>query len=108
MALKMHPSISVHAGRWLMTEIVEPSGRNITELAAEMDVSRQALSTVLNGHASPSAEMALLFEREYRISADTLTRMQTSFDNNQWDDVDFPHRLENGNVTQSTKILVCH
>jgi antitoxin HigA-1 len=80
MALKMHPSISVHAGRWLMTEIVEPSGRSITELAAEMDVSRQALSTVLNGHASLSAEMALLFERQFKISADTLMRKQTSYD----------------------------
>jgi antitoxin HigA-1 len=80
MALKMHPSISVHAGRWLMSEIVEPSGRSITELAAEMGVSLQALSTVLNGHASLSAEMTLRFEREFKISADTLIRMQTSYD----------------------------
>jgi antitoxin HigA-1 len=71
MALKMHPSISVHAGRWLMSEIVEPSGRSITDVAAEMGVSRQALSAVLNGHASLSAEMALRFEREFKISADT-------------------------------------
>jgi antitoxin HigA-1 len=80
MALKMHPSISVHAGRWLMSEIVEPSGRSITNLAAEMNVSRQALSTVLNGHSSLSADMALRFERQFKISADTLMRMQTSFD----------------------------
>jgi antitoxin HigA-1 len=80
MALKMHPSISVHAGRWLMSEIVESSGHSITNLAAEMGVSRQALSTVLNGHASLSAEMALRFERQFKISADTLMRMQTSYD----------------------------
>jgi antitoxin HigA-1 len=80
MALKMHPSISVHAGRWLMSEIVEPSGRSITKLAAEMGVSRQALSTVLNGRASLSAEMALRFERQFKISADTLMRMQTAYD----------------------------
>jgi antitoxin HigA-1 len=80
MALKMHPSISVHAGCWLMSEVVGPSGRSITELAAEMGVSRQALSTVLNGHASLSAEMAPRFEREFKISADTLMRMQTSYD----------------------------
>ena len=80
MALKMHPSISVHAGRWLMSEIVEPSGRSITELAAEMGVSRQALSTVLNGHANLSADMALRFERQFKIGADTLMRMQTSYD----------------------------
>jgi antitoxin HigA-1 len=63
MALKMHPSISVHAGRWLMTEIIEPSGRSITDVAADMGMSRQALSTVLNGHASLNADMALRFER---------------------------------------------
>jgi hypothetical protein len=33
MALKMLPSISVHAGRWLMSEIIHPSGRSITDLA---------------------------------------------------------------------------
>ena len=80
MALKMHPSISVHAGRWLMSEIVEPSGRSITDLAAEMSVSRQALSAVLNGHASLSADMALRFERQFKISANTLIGMQTSYD----------------------------
>jgi antitoxin HigA-1 len=80
MALKMHPSLSVHAGRWLMSEIVEPSGRSITDVAADMGVSRQALSTVLNGRASLSADMALRFEWEFKISADTLIRLQTSYD----------------------------
>jgi antitoxin HigA-1 len=46
MALKMHPSISVHAGQSLMSEIVEPSGRTITDVAISMGVSRQALSKV--------------------------------------------------------------
>jgi antitoxin HigA-1 len=80
MTLKMHPSLSVQAGRWLMSEIVEPSGRSITDVAASLGVSRQALSTVLNGHASLSADMALRFEREFKISTDTLMRMQTSYD----------------------------
>jgi antitoxin HigA-1 len=80
MALKMHPSISAHAGRWLMSEMMEPSGRSITDVAADMGVSRQALSTVLNGRASLSADMALRFERQFKISADTLMRMQTSYD----------------------------
>ena len=63
-----------------MSEIVEPGGRSITEVAADMGVSRQALSTVLNGHASLSADMALRFERQFKISADTLMRMQTDYD----------------------------
>jgi antitoxin HigA-1 len=80
MALKTHPSISVHAGRWWMSDIVEPSGRSITEIATDRGVSRQALSTVLNGHARLSAEMALRFERQFEISADTLMRLQTTYD----------------------------
>jgi antitoxin HigA-1 len=45
-----------------------------------MGVSRQALSTVLNGHARLCADIALRFERQIKISADTLMRMQTSYD----------------------------
>jgi antitoxin HigA-1 len=35
---------------------------------------------MLNGHSSLSADMALRFERQFKISADTLMRMQTSYD----------------------------
>ena len=61
MALKMHPSLAVHVGDWLKTEIVEPSGLTVTALAAHIGVSRQALSTFLNGHASLSADMPIRF-----------------------------------------------
>jgi antitoxin HigA-1 len=80
MALKMHPSLSVYAGRWLMSEIIAPSCRSITGVAADLGVSRQALSTVLNGHASLSADMALRIERAFKISANTLMILQTSYD----------------------------
>ncbi len=63
-----------------MSEIIVPNGRSITDVSAEMGVSRQALSTVLNGHASLSADMAQRFERHFKISADTLMRLQTSYD----------------------------
>jgi antitoxin HigA-1 len=43
-------------------------------------VSQQALSTVLNGNASLSADMPLRFERQFKISADTLMRRLTSYD----------------------------
>ncbi|GFM28710.1 hypothetical protein [Novosphingobium sp. PY1] len=50
MALQMHPSLRVHAGVWLKEEIVDPSGYTIKDLARHFGVSRQALSTLLNGH----------------------------------------------------------
>lgn len=78
MAIKLHPSIFVHPGRWLRTEIVEPSGLSVTDLAGRLGVTRQALSTLLNGRAGLSAEMAIRFEKAFGLSADTLLRMQTA------------------------------
>lgn len=80
MALRMHHSLAVHAGAWLKAEIVEPAGLSTTALAAHLGVSRQALSTLLNGKAGLSAEMAIRFEKAFGVKADTLLRMQTAFD----------------------------
>lgn len=80
MALRMHPSLATHAGEWLKAEIVDPSGLNVKELARHFGVSRQGLSTLLNGHARLSAEMAIRFEQAFGISADTLLRMQSAYD----------------------------
>ena len=80
MALRMHPSLAVHVGDWLKTEVVEPAGLGVTALAAHLGVSRQALSTLLNGNAGLSADMAIRFEKAFGIKADTLLRMQTAFE----------------------------
>ena len=80
MALKMHSALTVNVGDWLKTEIVEPAGISVTALAAHFGVSRQALSTLLNGHASLSADMAIRFEQAFGIKADTLLRMQTAYE----------------------------
>ena len=80
MALRMHSSLAVHVGDWLKSEIVEPAGVNVTTLAAHFGVSRQALSTLLNGNASLSADMAIRFEKAFGVKADTLLRMQTTYD----------------------------
>ncbi|MFC4595604.1 HigA family addiction module antitoxin [Sphingobium tyrosinilyticum] len=80
MALKMHPSLAVHVGDWLKTEIVEPAQVSVTALAKHFGVSRQALSTLLNGNANLSADMAIRFEKAFGIKADTLLRMQTTYE----------------------------
>lgn len=80
MALRMHPSLTVHVGNWLKSEIVEPAGINVTALAAHFGVSRQALSTLLKGNASLSADMAIRFEKAFSVKADTLLRMQTGYE----------------------------
>lgn len=80
MALKMHPSLAVHPGDWLKTEIVEPHGITVKALATHLGVSRQGLSNLLNGHAGLSTEMALRFEKAFGVRADTLLRMQLDHD----------------------------
>ena len=80
MALKMHPSLAVHVGDWLKTEIVAPTGMSVKALADHFGVSRQAMSTLLNGNASLSADMAIRFEKAFGVKADTLLRMQATYD----------------------------
>jgi addiction module HigA family antidote len=80
MALRMHSSLAVHVGDWLKSEIVEPARISVTDLAGHFGVSRQALSNLLNGNASLSADMAIRFEKAFGVRADTLLRMQTTYE----------------------------
>jgi addiction module HigA family antidote len=80
MALKMLPFLSVPVGEWLKAEIVEPAGLSVTALADRLCVSRQALSSVLDGDARLSADMAIRFEKAVGVKADTLLRMQAARD----------------------------
>lgn len=80
MALDMHSSLTVHVGDWLKTEIVEPTQISVKALAVHFGVSRQAMSNLLNGNAGLSADMAIRFEKAFGIKADTLLRMQTSYE----------------------------
>ena len=80
MAMTMHPSLAVHPGDWLKSEVVDPHGVSINRLAACFHVTRQTLSNLLNGHTGLSADMAIRFEKAFGINADTLMRMQTNFD----------------------------
>lgn len=80
MGIQLHPSLRVHAGVWLKEEIVDPYGISVKALAEKFGVSRQALSTLLNGRAALSADMAIRFEKAFGIKADTMMRMQIAYD----------------------------
>ena len=80
MAIKITPFFAVHPGVWLREEIVEPAGLSVTDLARHFAVSRQAMSTLLNGRVALSADMAIRFEKAFGLRADTLCRMQTTYD----------------------------
>lgn len=80
MPIQVSPAFAVHPGRWLRDEIVTPHGLGVTELARHFGVSRQAMSTLLNGRVGLTAEMAIRFEKAFGLKADTLCRMQTNHD----------------------------
>jgi addiction module HigA family antidote len=69
-----------HPGDFIRTEIVEPAGLSVTSAAAALRVSRPALSSLLNGRADLSGDMALRIEKAFGVKMDTLMRMQASYD----------------------------
>jgi addiction module HigA family antidote len=69
-----------HPGDFIRTEIIEPTGLSVTAAAAALQVSRPALSSLLNGKAGLSGSMALRIEKAFGVKMDTLMRMQSAYD----------------------------
>lgn len=69
-----------HPGDFIRTEIIEPVGLSVTASAKALQVSRPALSSLLNGKADLSGDMALRIEKAFGVKMDTLMRMQSSYD----------------------------
>jgi addiction module HigA family antidote len=68
-----------HPGDFIRTEIIQPAGLSITAAAA-LRVSRPALSSLLNGKADLSGDMALRIEKAFGVNMETLMRMQAAYD----------------------------
>ena len=68
-----------HPGDFIRTEIIAPAGLSVTAAAAALQVSRPALSSLLNSKADLSGEMALRIEKAFGVRMDTLMRMQSSY-----------------------------
>jgi len=69
-----------HPGDFIRTEIIKPAGLSVTAAAAALNVSRPALSSLLNSKADLSGDMALRIEKAFGLKMDTLMRMQASYD----------------------------
>src|SRR2546423_8292580 len=69
-----------HPGDFIRTEIIDSSGLSVTDAAAALQVSRPALSSLLNGRADLSGDMALRIEKAFGVKMDTLMRMQSAYD----------------------------
>lgn len=69
-----------HPGDFIRTEIIEPAGLSVTAAAEALQVSRPALSSLLNSKADLSGDMALRIEQACGVKMDTLMRMQSAYD----------------------------
>ena len=76
MAMKNPP----HPGDFIRTEIIEGWGLTVTAAATALGVSRPTLSSLLNGKAGLSGDMALRMEKAFGVKMDTLMRMQAAYD----------------------------
>ena len=75
--------IPAHPGEFVRSEIIEELGLNVTKASRILGVRRATLSTLLNGNAALSAEMALRIEKAFDVNMDLLLRMQAWYDASQ-------------------------
>ncbi len=71
-----------HPGSRIRAEVI-PRGMSVTKAAALIGVGRPALSNLLNGNASLSAEMAARLERAFKYPREDLLKMQAIYDEAQ-------------------------
>jgi antitoxin HigA-1 len=69
-----------HPGESIREDCIKAVGLTVTTAAAELGISRQSLSEVLNGHNGVSADMALRLENNGWGSAEGWLRNQASYD----------------------------
>jgi len=65
-----------HPGEIVREECLKPLGLTVTAAAEALEVTRKALSDLLNGHTGVSPEMAIRLEQVFGSTADTWLRMQ--------------------------------
>ena len=69
-----------HPGEILKALCLEPLGVSVTDAAAARGVSRKTLSSILNGRAGISPEMAVRLSIAFDTSAESWLNQQTQFD----------------------------
>ena len=69
-----------HPGAYVRANIIGPLELTVGEAATVLGVTRQALSSLLNGHVSLTPEMALRIEKAFGTKMDELVQMQTACD----------------------------
>jgi antitoxin HigA-1 len=79
MTIKRKP---VHPGNVLKEDVLTPLGLTVTEAAADLGVSRKALSELINEKASLSPDMAIRIAKATNTSPESWLNMQSKL--NLW------------------------
>jgi len=69
-----------HPGEIIRDVCIEPLNLTVTDAARALGISRKTLSSILNGRAGVSPEMALRLSRVFGRSAEAWLRLQQQFD----------------------------
>ena len=69
-----------HPGKIIREFCVEPLDLTVTEAAEALDVTRKTFSTLLNGRAGISPEMAIRLSRVFGRTPEGWLRLQLQFD----------------------------
>jgi len=77
MAGKRKPA---HPGEVLSEDVIKPLGLTVTDAAIRLGVARKTLSTLLNGKASLSPDMAVRIARATNTSPESWLYMQAKLD----------------------------
>ena len=76
--MKMHDP--PHPGEVLRQLCLEPLNLTVTDAARSLGVSRKALSSILNGRAGISPEMAVRLSMAFSTSAESWLNQQLQYD----------------------------
>lgn len=69
-----------HPGEVIRELCIEPLGISIASAAKALGVSRKTLSSIVNGRAGISPEMAIRLSIAFNTSAESWLNMQTQYD----------------------------
>jgi len=69
-----------HPGEVLKKLCLEPLGLTVTEAAKALGVSRKTLSSILNGHAGVSPEMAIRLSIAFDTTPESWLNQQVQYD----------------------------
>ena len=69
-----------HPGEIIRELCLEPLELSVTEAAEALGVSRKTLSTILNGRAGISPEMALRLSKAFNTTPESWLNQQTQYD----------------------------